>query len=67
MRKKSEPEVYAPIGPKECWHQYGLQVLRPDQFVAVVNSIIRGESDLLPARRTSRHKPTTFAPLFSKD
>jgi hypothetical protein len=67
MRKKSEPEVYATMGPKDSWHQYGLQALRPDQFVTVVNAIIRGENQLLSSRSTSRHKPKQFAPLFRSE
>jgi len=54
MRKYKKKEVFAPIGPKEHWHPYGLQSLQPEKFATVVNSILRGENQLLPIPKTTQ-------------
>ena len=54
MRKLRGTEAYAVAGPKECWHPYGLQMLRPEKFTIVVNSILKGEERLLPVVRTTK-------------
>jgi hypothetical protein len=64
MRKIRGTEAYAALGPKECWHPYGLQMLRPEQFTTVVNSILRGEDRLLPVARGSSGHELVFQPLL---
>jgi hypothetical protein len=65
MRKSNGRQNFAPVGPKESWHPYGLQSLRPEQFITVVNRIIRGENRLLPVRhRPAGMEPGAYTPLF---
>lgn len=54
MRKYTKRETFAPLGPKECWHPYGLQSLQPEKFASVVNSILQGKNRLLPTPKTAR-------------
>jgi len=51
MRKYRKREIFAERGPRDFWHPYGLQCLRPEKFVAVVNAIIGGNQQLLPLKR----------------
>jgi len=51
MRKYRKQETFAEIGPRDFWHPYGLQSLRPEKFVSAVNAIIRGSQHLLPLHR----------------
>lgn len=66
MRKIRGTEAYAEAGPKECWNPYGLQMLRPEKFTIVVNSILNGENRLLPVARTSSGHVRIFAPLLTR-
>ena len=42
MPKRKEAERFAVVGEKDCWHLYGLQVLSPNKFVAVVGRVLQG-------------------------
>ena len=64
MRKNRGTEAYAVPGPKECWHPYGLQMLRPEQFTTVVNSILQGKDRLLPVARGSSGHVMVYQPLL---
>lgn len=64
MRRIRGAKDFAEPGPKECWHPYGLQLLQPDQFTSVVNSILKGERRLLPVARTARGHLIVYRPLF---
>jgi hypothetical protein len=65
MRNSNGRQNFAPVGPKESWHPYGLQSLRPEQFISVVNRIIRGENRLLPVRHgRAGLEPGVYTPLF---
>jgi hypothetical protein len=57
MRKYRKQETFAEIGPRDFWHPFGLQSLRPEQFIAVVNAIMSGTQHLLPLRRAGLDKP----------
>lgn len=54
MRKYKKQETFAETGPRDFWHPYGLQGLRPEKFALVVNAIIGGSQHLLPLRRASK-------------
>ena len=54
MRKYAKRETFAEAGPKDHWHPYGLQSLRPEQFIVVVNAIISGRQHLLSVQRQAR-------------
>lgn len=47
MPRRKEPVKYAFLGPKDCWHIYGLQVLTPKKFADVVGEILRGHHKLV--------------------
>jgi hypothetical protein len=64
MRKDRQKVAHILPGPRDCWHPYGLQMLRPDQFSKVVNSILRGDDRLLPLARDHRAEPGVYKPLF---
>jgi hypothetical protein len=48
MRIYRKQETFAERGPRDFWHPYGLQSLRPEKFITVVNAIIGGNQHLLP-------------------
>ena len=54
MPRKKEPEHYAVMGPKDCWHMYGLQVLAPRKFAKVVGEILKGRHQLVRTRIQDR-------------
>ncbi len=54
MPKRKEPEKYAVLGPKNCWHIYGLQVLTPKKFATAVGEILRGRHTLVRTRPQNR-------------
>jgi len=54
MPKRKKAEEYAPLGVKDCWHPYGLQVLTPSKFALVVGKILRGSHSLVRPRVTGR-------------
>lgn len=54
MPRRKEPEKYAVLGPKDCWHVYGLQVLTPKKFANVVGEILRGRHTLVRTRPQER-------------
>lgn len=64
MRKIRGTGARAEVGRKECWNPYGLQMLRPEKFTHVVNSILRGENRLLPVARTPSDPIKVFQPLL---
>lgn len=64
MRRIRGTAAYAAVGPKECWNPYGLQMLRPEKFTTVVNSILKGEGRLLPLAPTTRGPVLEFSPLI---
>jgi hypothetical protein len=45
--KKKETEL---ISEKLCWHPYNLQKLTLEQFIKVVNKILKDEFDILDIR-----------------
>jgi hypothetical protein len=47
MPRRKEPVKYAFLGPKDCWHIYGLQVLTPKKFADAVGEILRGRHTLV--------------------
>ena len=57
---------YAVPGPRQCWHPYGLQMLRPEQFTIVANSILRGQNRLLPVARSSGDPLIVYRPLLPR-
>lgn len=50
MPKRKEPEKFAVLGHKDCWHLYGLQVLSPNKFSKVVGKILSGKYALISPR-----------------
>ncbi len=52
MPKRREEQKFAPLGEKDCWHPYGLQILSPSKFATVVGKIIRGKYNLISTRFT---------------
>ncbi len=54
MPRKKEPEKFAVLGPKDCWHAYGLQVLAPKKFARVVGEILRGQHTLVRTKVSDR-------------
>ena len=54
MPRRKEPEKYADLGPKDCWHIYGLQGLSPKKFANAVGEILKGRHDLIRTRGDSR-------------
>ena len=54
MPRKKEPEKYAVLGRKDCWHVYGLQGLPPKKFAFVVSSILNGRHDLIRTKLQDR-------------
>ncbi len=54
MPRKKKPEQYAVLGPKDCWHTYGLQVLAPTKFANVVGEILKGRHKLVRTRLQDR-------------
>jgi hypothetical protein len=54
MPRRKEPEKYAHLGPKDCWHVYGLQVLTPRKFADVVGEILKGRHTLVRTRIQNR-------------
>jgi hypothetical protein len=57
MRRYTKRETFAETGPKDHWHPYGLQGLRPEKFIVVVDAIIQGHQRLLPLRRRALRAP----------
>lgn len=43
MPKRKEADQFAVVGEKDCWHLYGLQVLSPNKFAAVVGRVLEGK------------------------
>lgn len=54
MPRKKEPEKYAVLGRKDCWHVYGLQGLPPKKFALVVSSILNGRHALIRTKLQDR-------------
>ena len=54
MPRKKEPEKYAVLGPKDCWHLYGLQALSPNKFASVVGKILNGRHYLVRTKSRDR-------------
>ncbi len=50
MPKRKEPEKYANLGSKDCWHPYSLQILSPAKFSNVVGKILRGKYELVSSK-----------------
>jgi len=57
MPRRKQPVKYAILGPKDCWHIYGLQVLTPKKFADVVGEILKGRHQLI---RTHAHDRVGF-------
>ena len=47
MPRRKEAEKFVPLGEKDCWHLYGLQVLSPNKFASVVGKILGGRYTLV--------------------
>ena len=41
MPKRKEEEIFAPLGKKENWHAYSLQMLNTTKFTIVVGEILK--------------------------
>lgn len=54
MPKRKEAEKFAVLGKKDCWHLYGLQVLTPNKFAAVVGKILNGNHSLVRPKLDNR-------------
>ena len=54
MPKRKEAEKFAILGKKDCWHLYGLQVLTPNKFAAVVGKILQGSHTLVRPKADNR-------------
>jgi len=50
MPKRKETDDFAALGEKDCWHSYGLQMLTPPKFAAVVGKILRGNYALVNSK-----------------
>ena len=50
MPKRKDPEKFATLGEKDCWHSYGLQLLAPTKFSRVVGRILNGKYALVSSR-----------------
>jgi len=50
MPKRKDPEKFATLGTKDCWHSYGLQILAPTKFSRVVSHILNGKYALVTSR-----------------
>ena len=53
MPKRKTTEEFAALGKKDCWQLYGLQVLSPSKFAAVVGKVLQGKCSLINAPRVS--------------
>lgn len=51
MPKRKKQEEFAAMGKKDCWQLYGLQVLSPTKFAAVVGKVLKGKCFLINAPR----------------
>lgn len=51
MPKRKKQEEFAAMGKKDCWQLYGLQVLSPTKFAAVVEKVLKGKCSLINAPR----------------
>ncbi len=47
MPKRKEEEKFAPLGEKESWHAYSLQMLNASKFTIVVGKILKGNYSLV--------------------
>ncbi|MEA1980560.1 MAG: hypothetical protein U9N54_06265 [candidate division Zixibacteria bacterium] len=54
MPKRKEPEKFAQLGNKNCWHPYSLQMLSPTKFTLVVGKILRGKYELIRTKNDKR-------------
>ena len=61
MPKRKEAEEFAAIGEKDYWHLYGLQVLAPNKFAAVVGKILNGQYTLI---NSNLNKKATVNTVF---
>ncbi len=50
MPKRKEEEIFAPLGEKDSWHAYSLQILNTSKFTAVVGQILKGNYSLVLTR-----------------
>ncbi len=50
MPKRKEEEIFAPLGKKENWHAYSLQMLNTTKFTIVVGEILKGNYSLVLTR-----------------
>lgn len=53
MPKRKKREEFAALGKKDCWHLYGLQMLSPAKFAAVVGKVLQGQCSLTNAPRVT--------------
>lgn len=52
MPKRKEEEKFAPLGEKESWHAYSLQMLHASKFTIVVGEILKGNYSLVITKGT---------------
>ena len=52
MPKRKDKEEFAPIGKKESWHAYSLQMLSSSKFTSVVGEILKGNYSLVLTKGT---------------
>jgi len=52
MPKRKEEEKFAPLGEKQSWHAYSLQMLNASKFTAVVGKILKGNYSLVLTKKS---------------
>ena len=57
MPKRKEPEDFAILGEKDCWHSYSLQMLSPSKFSNVVGKILNGKYTLIISKLEKQISP----------
>lgn len=56
MPKRKEEETFAPLGEKDSWHAYSLQMLNATKFTAVVGKILDGNYSLVLTKNLESHR-----------
>ncbi len=57
MPRRRQLPTYQRPASKDTYHTFGLQSLPPKQFTTVVRRILRGQNQLVTARRSDRELP----------
>ncbi len=56
MPKRKEEEEFAPLGEKNSWHAYSLQMLQASKFTTVVGEILRGNYTLVLTKNSEKQE-----------